>query len=1366
MRKRCILLLVFVLLLLPTIFADTSLDAEIKKATHYAEEYEIGNINYVQLLVHISAVRENLNELLGAISKHHGGLIEEENLRAVLGEPADETKWVWSEKKHNEKKLDKAVPRWEKIVFDGKKIQMRMDAHPTLFQKGYWDDEQGEWVGEGEEFLVYRLHLGIEFKKDVEAIDFEAKFKEIENLAMTFNDNPSDENADNLARESVNAERAFENYFRQGGGDCVETMNDLLGEENNRGEQNLLVQEIILYEGDNFEAKTNLEMCDDCEWNWIGLNTHLEGRGPGFKPQEFNEKDRGRMRSEYESREMTAGEFKSETMSLVGETIGYLESGDFKQAMLYSQRLSTLTDVWNQAANDIWKEIEQVFEQRRQTMSEEEERQFHENYGWIKEDQERRKTEKEKRLENYRDRKTFYISLFEPYDKKEFFFNQIEYEKRLIQEFKEKGEEICDNNMDDNENEQIDCQEDQCGGQICGKQVMLIDSGNGTVQETVNLYCIAGTCQVKEEQITPLAVCGNNICEAGELDSCATDCSVCPIHEPIECAGKVVFSGEDENGCSLQPVCIEEKEFCQVNEDCSQPLCGVSECIRFEPEDDTGICRISELKGCEEASCIDGEEKVLNCPTGEKIVKGICDAGVWIELEDAACPEGANVTEEIEEEETVGEECVVKLDCGGENDVCSNGKCVTIPEIIIIESEEPETIPEEEEEVSEEPEQTPEPAAFILSLFDNANFRTIGFVTAEEGDGSDGDGDGSDGDDGDEGANQDDPPEEGPPVCEGGCDDGDECTDDWCDEGNCQSAFSGDRCPDDSRADFHEDGDGSEGDYDDPQCWEECWEEEYCEDFCNVGEDGVEVCEPECHTNEKCEDVCEGEARHDDNKDWEDNERHDDQKGEERGWGENCDEMCKRECFDAKVRPCTEKCIRDVCGEDLECDIDKERKNCEDSCSEEKDLDGCVVDCEDKCEEGEWEGLEGEWEEKEWQEEKGVFAVGGSCRTVQGKKEGFIWFNGWGEPFEEIQELKHEYYQGGQADWCKWDLENLEKQRLEFEQSFNQEFVEWFFEDYMANTAENWEQHMSGIHELYWNNVRTLEETVYRGGCLDRKGLPDSYTPIELISYETDYGKLEYWEEVKTARLPGPDGTITVEMITPYMKIWVFPPKEFIIHELQKSMINGEFPGSPEEKMERDNEGGLSEEEKMSLKEDEDFMDTIRDVTDKYDGDVDVVIRFVDYEKDDLVFNLYVKISEENIMEMKPMLPADVPEEDVRIEMDFTSLYDLIYTSEKEMGGDRIEIPHWDKQTRPTKFVKEVTNGIKMFFKVRSMVNSAEVTPPDAKSDVNKLFRAFVFRMMREGGEDKEGEDPERTEELEEDLFGSKEALTGEVILK
>ena len=453
----------------------SGVDEQIQKLTHYAEEYETGNINYVQLLVHTSAVREELNELLGVKSKEMGGIVKEEQIKKVLGEPNELTGWLWVEESQNEKKIDEDVSVWKKIVFDGKKIQIRLTAFPSLYKNE----------------IVYRLNFETEFKKPEEQLDVKGRIEEIKSLAEKFNADPSSGNAEELAKESVNAERAFESYFRMSGGKCEDLMANLFGSENKRKAQHMLAYEIELAEGDNFEAIMRLEMCDECEWNWVNMNLNVESRG---------RMSREKMGSGQESKEafknMDSSALESETRNLVSKIKDSLEKGDFGAAMSSSDRLNMLTQAWNEKANDVWKEIDKEFTREKTFTSPEEEREFNENFGWIKEEQKRREREKELRNLNYQERKAFYLDLFADYNKKEFYFEQTEYEKRLVEEFKERGEEICDNGKDDNGNGETDCAEAQCGGKICGKSVGAVSVGKeGTVCES-GLYCLAKECTV------------------------------------------------------------------------------------------------------------------------------------------------------------------------------------------------------------------------------------------------------------------------------------------------------------------------------------------------------------------------------------------------------------------------------------------------------------------------------------------------------------------------------------------------------------------------------------------------------------------------------------------------------------------------------------------------------------------------------------------------------------------------------------------------------------------------------------------------------------------------------------------------------
>ena len=124
----------FLLVCLASVSA-TSIDDEFKKLANYAEEYETGNLDYVQLLIYSSAVREKMNEDLGATGKEIGGVLKQEQIKKILGESIEDTKWVWSEAEEKEIRLDNSAPVWKKIVFDGKKIQIRLNAWPSIFNR-------------------------------------------------------------------------------------------------------------------------------------------------------------------------------------------------------------------------------------------------------------------------------------------------------------------------------------------------------------------------------------------------------------------------------------------------------------------------------------------------------------------------------------------------------------------------------------------------------------------------------------------------------------------------------------------------------------------------------------------------------------------------------------------------------------------------------------------------------------------------------------------------------------------------------------------------------------------------------------------------------------------------------------------------------------------------------------------------------------------------------------------------------------------------------------------------------------------------------------------------------------------------------
>jgi hypothetical protein len=159
-------------------------------------------------------------------------------------------------------------------------------------------------------------------------------------------------------------------------------------------------------------------------------------------------------------------------------------------------------------------------------------------------------------------------------------------------------------------------------------------------------------------------------------------------------------------------------------------------------------------------------------------------------------------------------------------------------------------------------------------------------------------------------------------------------------------------------------------------------------------------------------------------------------------------------------------------------------------------------------------------------------------------------------------------------------------------------------------------------------------------------------------------------------------------------------------------------------------------------------MELIREMSEKYNGNVDVAVQFVDKANKNIVFNIYVQVNENDIIKMKPLLVEEMPKEDIKIEINFDEIYNLIYEQQKEFEGERIESPPWDKKFSPIGKVKEITNGIQMYFKIRGIISSATITPESAEKDIRKLLNKFFAMMMKEGMNDDNGGNQEEGKEL------------------
>jgi len=172
------------------------------------------------------------------------------------------------------------------------------------------------------------------------------------------------------------------------------------------------------------------------------------------------------------------------------------------------------------------------------------------------------------------------------------------------------------------------------------------------------------------------------------------------------------------------------------------------------------------------------------------------------------------------------------------------------------------------------------------------------------------------------------------------------------------------------------------------------------------------------------------------------------------------------------------------------------------------------------------------------------------------------------------------------------------------------------------------------------------------------------------------------------------------------------------------------------------------------------MMKLIKNIAEEYNGNANIALQVVDGEE--VVFNLHVQVNEEDIMIIEPKLPEENPATDITVQVDFEKLYELTNFEQKEMSGERTESPPWDQKNKESGF-KGFTDGVKMYFKVRAIINSAEVTPKSAKGDAKKLMNAF----LKMGGKDDQGKMPEgehdKEGEMDKESTDRQSSLTGKV---
>ncbi|MFA5887554.1 MAG: hypothetical protein WC852_02495 [Candidatus Nanoarchaeia archaeon] len=835
--------------------------------------------------------------------------------------------------------------------------------------------------------------------------------------------------------------------------------------------------------------------------------------------------------------------------------------------------------------------------------------------------------------------------------------------------------EICDDGQDNDNDYMFDCEDlmDCREGSVCGIGKVCFDS-KCFLQSDAN---VSARCGEGEQYLDGECKC---------MEGYASWEGKCVLKEvKFEC---------EEGFILVEGACVPKQTECPEGFELKETVCvqktveietNATECpVGFELKEGDCVAMVTACPSgykLENSECV--PEIMADCPSGYKLegdeCKFIGDAVTCAEnevLEAGKCiSKDVFAGTEVNLIDT-GKSCELASDCGSEREVCSNGVCKEIPQeiydkeygseeqiqLLSMDEEIKQKMEEADKEIKEEPEEEKKEEFVREEEFSREEDKKEEFVREE--------------DKGEEPSQEEQPEQKEEPKQEQP-----EQSSEPAQEQPITGAFfkwaTGFASKEEKECASNED----------------CGENRNCDTFrgsCHCGEGWVD---------------CNGKGNGEDSDGCESNDL------TCGGSREICGGGCK-----GNNQYCNEKKGWCECSKGFyDCD-----GNWMNGCESEKMCNQCVTD--DDCSLpvcAEWDNVVlkfGCVEEKGWKQENGVVSFSGGCNfKASGRVDSYLNFDAWGDAFQEVEKLRRSLESEQFGGWCKFERESMIKQRAELEKGMNQELLKWFFDEYLAAEPDKWQNRISGIHDIYWSLVENAKQTASTSVCTGEP-FPE-YTPID-IEYESEFGKVRIWEEWVNA-----DEFDNIKVLTPYMEIWAFPPKEIIKSELLKAKESGYMPGSPEERLQ---EIGPSASEKEDMKRNPGALKEIQGIADDFGGSFDGLVSIKDGEEG--LFYLKATINPEVIFSGKPVKTVDF-EPDVTIDVQLDFLYDIIKKTEQH---GEIQSPGWDKGRNMKNTLSNALDTGMIVAKITGAIATGDIKVKPM-SAIPKIIS--IVRMMGTGGE-------------------------------
>jgi hypothetical protein len=1198
--------------------------------------------------------------------RHFEG-VSAEALRKVFGDPTRYTEWGWDANEEKSIKLDKKLPEWEKTLHEGDTLKIIFLAHPNLLKVGgattifYWTNIEVRFV----------TPLGISTEEAVNLL------KDTEDITE-------------LANVASDIETQFNSYLEQNREQCTLTMKELLS-NSKVTKQEQLKKKIVLARNKDIEIILESNECVNCEYSWIWSGVRVDVFDNHRKYENVRKLEQANHGEWSENPDL---ESAREKLPKVFDDLVFVSKKYVKDPSFFGGLFEVVQD------------FSYVREQLNSASGMD-----HDKY-------------KDYTIDDYRSDMS---SLFEGYKVYEHLSKETNYRLAIVEEKETRTNSWC-------EAREKDCASGECSGSMCvgkdkdkDKEYDEIDNDKGEECEGYDEYVCDdyGNCECLDIQR-----------EASKEEDCNDEETfVCENNENCRCVITKYKSYDDIK---------EDWEKEAIKSECGTG-CEEGYTCAYDKETDIERCVIYEATECTHLDCEKGYKCMQN-PEGYAWCEYLEDYNDWEDgCEDLDCGSGAycEYGKCIDFPVSECDDCASKCPGASSTSCTEDLTC----ECHYDETQSPETLAAAifgwattDYDYEKWKEENPEIYEADKENFDREHEEWLAKQEEENKEQKDAE-EKEDSEEKEETREKEETEKKSEEESKDwgcallDCLEGYECIEqngkancvekekDWgCASIYCQPGYwcveedGNARCiTTEDKGDFED----FEGSLEEFEIAFDKWKKENSEEYSKnkkLYDRDAEEWKKEWYRRQEKKKLDE------EYRDWK-KENPDTRKDDYyKDW--------KEKYLDYEEKEYDNICEPSWCGPKQECSEEYNGCNCVEGyhdcdgdwingCESTKECRGCTsdLDCAPaRCSEDGHRSISFVCKEQDsWEEDKYAIYLQGSCnKEPNGEINGWINVDAWGEGFEDFHKLK-EQNRNYQDSWCIRELTSAEKQRREIENSFNQEFLSWYFERIEQN-PEDFEKHERGISEIFYSIVGNVETIARSEKC---SGGKIKLNPINL-AYEDDFGKIEYWEEYVYSKQHDR------EILTPFMKRWFYPTKETM-----KAMLR---QGPPEH--ERKEGFGPPPHEIRDMRRFKPVMETIRGISERFGGSADIKILIKDRDEEgneEIINGMVMTINEDVLVHGNFIEDSKVQDIDATVNIEFNFLYDMISTHVEKFEGERVETAWWvdERERRNFDDGPGIGTMVKVFTRiVNGMVNKEITVDPTSRLDDIILSGKDMLTLM------------------------------------